>query len=97
MLRSSIIGAGNDTFVVNASNLQTLGSIAGGAGNDSGSFTGDLSGGYVFGGADEDTLNFSAGVNNGAVVSVMLNDLMLFSSTIAASQVLGGSGGSTWS
>ena len=54
-------------FVVTASNLQTASTIAGGAGNDSVSFAGDLSGGMSLVVLDNDTLNFSAGVNNGAM------------------------------
>ena len=52
-------GAGNDTFVVSASNLQTSTTVSG-EGNDSVSFTGDLSGGYVLGGSGNDTVNAPA-------------------------------------
>ena len=48
-------------------------SIAGGAENDSVSFTGDLSGGYVFGGADEDTLNFWPGLTTVQSSAAMLD------------------------
>ena len=56
------------TLVVTGSDLQTASTIAGGDGNDSVSFGGDLSGG-ITGGSGQDTLNFSAGVNNSAVIS----------------------------
>ena len=75
------------------SNLQTSSKIDGGAGADSVSFGGDLSGGIISGGADNDTLNFSAGVNNSAIVSGDAgSDLLLFSSTISAA-IYGNSGG----
>ena len=78
-------GAGNDTFVVTASNLQTASTLVGGAGNDSVSFGGDLSGGYVFGGSGNDTLNFTAGNNNNANVSGDAgSDLLLFTSTLSS-------------
>ena len=77
-------GVGNDTFLVASSNLKTASKIDGGAGKDSVSFGGVLSGGSVVGGADNDTLNFSAAVNNNAIVSGDAgSDLLLFSSTIA--------------
>ena len=66
----------------------------GGAGNDSVSVTGDLSGGYVLGGDGQDSLTIGGALSNGAQVSADAgSDVVLFSSTVTTSSVYGGFGG----